>query len=174
MTKRCAEVVPLLGPLFDAELPEDDREWVEDHLRGCASCTDRLALISAQSAAVRETLVARAASASFEGFGQRVLARIQRERKPALADRFRVWSDEMWSAHRAAFTATAGFALAACAALVVFFVPARDAQPDAQLFADASGPQVEEVDFGTHDGAVLQLPRDTTVIWMSDDKAVPQ
>ena len=24
--------------------------------------------------------------------------------------------------------------------------------------------------FGTHDGAVLQLPRQTTVIWMSEDR----
>ena len=48
-------------------------------------------------------------------------------------------------------------------------------QPDeAQLLADASSPQVEEVEFGTHDGAVLQLPGDTTVIWMSEDKAVQQ
>jgi hypothetical protein len=30
------------------------------------------------------------------------------------------------------------------------------------------------VDFGTHDGAVLQLPHDTTVIWMSDDRGVQQ
>jgi hypothetical protein len=30
------------------------------------------------------------------------------------------------------------------------------------------------VDFGTRDGAVLQLPGQTTVIWMSDDRRVPQ
>jgi len=28
----------------------------------------------------------------------------------------------------------------------------------------------EVADFGTHDGAVLQLPRQTTVIWMSEDR----
>jgi hypothetical protein len=57
----------------------------------------------------------------------------------------------------------------------VFFVPARGADDEAAtLLADASSPQVEEVDFGTHDGAVLQLPRGTTVIWMSDDHPAVQ
>jgi hypothetical protein len=56
-------------------------------------------------------------------------------------------------------------------ALAVFFFPGR--ADDAGLIADNS-PQIEEVDFGTRNGAVLQLPRQTTVIWISDDRAVPQ
>src|SRR3989441_7291870 len=39
-------------------LADDDRAWVEDHSRGCASCRDRLALIAALSQAVRESVVA--------------------------------------------------------------------------------------------------------------------
>src|SRR5207247_7675246 len=46
--KRCEDVVPLLGPLMDSALPEDDREWVEEHLRECAACRDRKTLIAAQ------------------------------------------------------------------------------------------------------------------------------
>ena len=60
-------------------------------------------------------------------------------------------------------------------ALMVFVVPPRSAATgDGQLLAQADATAVEQVDFGTHDGAVLQLPGDTTVIWMSEDKAVPQ
>jgi hypothetical protein len=70
----------------------------------------------------------------------------------------------MFGAHRGAFGA-AGFVLAACMALAVVFVP----QPSADDLAPDPSSQVEEVDFGTHDGAVLQLPHETTVIWMSDD-----
>ena len=56
----CEEVVPLLGPLHDGALADDDRAWVEDHVRGCASCRDRLALIVASAQAVRESVIARA------------------------------------------------------------------------------------------------------------------
>jgi hypothetical protein len=55
-------------------------------------------------------------------------------------------------------------------ALVMLFLPPASAD-DGPAVADSS-PQVEEVDFGTRDGAVLQLGRETTVIWMSDDRAV--
>jgi hypothetical protein len=44
---------------------------------------------------------------------------------------------------------------------------ADDGTPDPQS-------RIEEVDFGTHDGAVLQLPNETTVIWMSDDRGAPK
>lgn len=168
--KRCEEVVPLLGPLQDSVLPDDDRSWVEDHLRGCPSCRDRVALLFAQAHALREALDARAASLDFAGFSDQVLRRVRSERASA-AERAPVWGREMWWAHRGAFTAAGGLAVAACLALAVFFTPSRS--DDIGLLADNS-PQVEEVDFGTRDGAVLQLPRQTTVIWMSDDRAVAQ
>ena len=173
MTTRCVDVVPLLGPLLDGALESDDRAWVEDHLLGCEKCRDRLALIAAQGQAIRELLAARAAAASFQGFADRVLARVSSEPPREVPGYLRVWTSEMWGAHRGAFTATAGLMAAACVAMVVLIGP-RQGHDDATLLADASGPQIEEVEFGTHDGAVLQLPRDTTVIWMSDDKAVPQ
>jgi len=174
MTKKCEDVVPLLGPLLDSALQADDRAWVEDHLRGCASCRDRLALLAAQGEAIRELVAARAAARSFEGFADRVLARAG---TASALERTPVWVREMWGAHRGAFSATAGVALAACMALAVLFVPPQ--KPEAPpLLAEASIPapssQVDTVDFGTHDGAVLQLPGDTTVIWMSDDRAVEQ
>lgn len=181
MSKRCQEVVPLLGPLLDNELAADDRAWVEDHLPGCASCRDRLALIAAQGQAIREALEARAAAARLDGFADRVLARAGTANVVELTP---VWVREMWGAHRGAFAAAVGVALAACMALGVFFVPGQPPlqvpgqQPQAQeepaILAEASGPTIDEVDFGTHDGAVLQLSGDTPVIWMSDDRAVPQ
>jgi len=174
MTRRCEEVVPLLGPLLDGALPEDDREWVEDHLDGCVSCRDRKAFLRAQGDAIREVITSGAASANFDGFADRVLAKVSAQKPAPLPERARIWGSEMWAAHRGAFAATAGVALAACMALAVFFVPPAPQPDEAQLLADASSPQVEEVEFGTHDGAVLQLPGDTTVIWMSEDKAVQQ
>ncbi|MGZ6143039.1 MAG: anti-sigma factor family protein [Myxococcales bacterium] len=162
--KRCEEVVPLLGPLLDAALPDDDREWVEEHVKGCAACRDRQALIGAQGAALREVFAAK--PADFAGFADKVMARVQAGERPAP---FSVWGREMWGAHHRAFTAVGGFAVAACMALAVLFVQPAAPPDEGALLADASGPQVEQVDFGTHDGAVLQLPHDTTVIWMSED-----
>ena len=169
--KRCEEVVPLLGPLLDAALPDDDRAWVEDHLLGCASCTDRKALLAAQGEAIREVLRARGRAADFSGFADRVMARVEKERASAPVA---AYGSELWGAHKGAFAAAGGFALAACLALAVFFLPARAEPDDGMLLADARASQVEEVDFGTHDGAVLQLPHETTVIWMSDDRAAVQ
>ncbi|TMB07321.1 MAG: zf-HC2 domain-containing protein [Deltaproteobacteria bacterium] len=166
----CEEVVPLLGPLHDGALADDDRAWVEDHVRGCASCRDRLALIVASAQAVRESVIARARGLDLTRLPDRVMARV-REDRAAAAERAAVWGREMWWTHRRAFAAAGGLAVAACMAAAVLFLPWR--RDDAALIADNS-PQIEEVDFGTRNGAVLQLPRQTTVIWMSDDRAVSQ
>src|SRR5258708_34720568 len=99
--RRCEEVVPLLGPLLDAALPDDDREWVEDHLKGCASCRDRQALIAAQGAALREVLAARADKADFTGFSDRVLARAAPDKSRAPLS---VWGSEMGGTHPSAST----------------------------------------------------------------------
>jgi anti-sigma factor RsiW len=169
--KRCQEVVPLLGPHIDGALPDDDLAWVDDHLRGCASCTDRKALFVAQGDALREVLSARGAAADFTGFAGRVLARVGNDRAgPPL----RAYGSELWGAHKRAFAAAGGLALAGCMALAVLFFPQRiQSADDAALLAEA-GSEIQVVDFGTHDGAVLQLPHDTTVIWMSDDRGVQQ
>jgi anti-sigma factor RsiW len=168
--KRCEEVVPLLGPLADAALAADDRGWVEDHLRGCARCRDRHALIGAQAQALRDALAARVSRIDLRGFSDRVLAKVG-ERRVAPSP-IPVWGREMWWAHRGALISAGGLAAAACMALVIVLAPAR-ANDDLDLLADNS-PQVEQVDFGTRDGAVLQLPGQTTVIWMSDDRGTPQ
>jgi negative regulator of sigma E activity len=111
-------------------------------------------------------MAARAAGADFDGFADRVLERVRAE-KPRPWAGASVWAREMLGAHRT-FASAAGLAVAACMALAVVFLPqqaapADDAAPDGNS-------QVEEVDFGTHDGAVLQLPHETTVIWMSEDR----
>jgi anti-sigma factor RsiW len=168
--RRCEEVVPLLGPLLDGALADDDRAWVEAHVCGCASCRERLALIAASAQAVRESVIARARGLDLKKLPDRVMARV-REERAATAERAAVWGREMWWAHRRAFTAAGGLAVAACMAVAALFLPWRG--DDGALIADNS-PQIEEVDFGTRNGAVLQLPRQTTVIWMSDDRAVSQ
>ena len=163
--KKCEEVVPLLGPMLDKALPEDDAAWVVEHLAGCGPCRDRKAMIGAQGDALRELFAAK--RVSFDGFADKVMARVAQDKGHAPA---KVWGLEMWGAHRGAFAAAGGLALAACMALAVLFVPPSAPADDGTLLADASASQVEQVDFGTHDGAVLQLPGDTTVIWMSEDR----
>lgn len=168
--KRCEDVVPLIGPLLDGALGAADRAWVDEHVRGCAACSGRRALILAQAQALRDALRARAAAISLSGFPDRVLARTRQQERSRAAEQARVWGREMWWAHRGILTAGSGLALAACMALFVLFLPAVSVD-DGPGAADNS-PQVEEVDFGTRDGAVLQLGRETTVIWMSDDRPV--
>jgi anti-sigma factor RsiW len=165
MTNRCAEVLPFLGALADGAVAEGDRTWVQAHLDTCTACPDRLSLFKAQGAALREVVLAKGASASFDGFADKVLARTRKE-KPRLLDTTPVWAREMLGAHRGAFAGAMGVAVAACMALAVVFSPQQ--QSGDELLDN--GGQVEEVDFGTHDGAVLQLPHETTVIWMSDDR----
>ena len=63
--------------------------------------------------------------------------------------------------------------LAACLALAVLLQPARpdDFAQQAELLSDAAQSQVDEVDFGTHDGAVMRLSDKTEVIWLGEDHA---
>ena len=133
--KRCEEVVPLLGPLHDAALADDDRAWVEDHVRGCPSCQDRLKLIGArrlagtymaraQAQALRSVIEARGSELDLSGLADRVMARVGQER-PGFSQRAPVWGREMWWAHRGAFAAGGGLALAACIAAAVIFLPSR-------------------------------------------------
>jgi anti-sigma factor RsiW len=168
--KRCEDVIPLIGPLLDGALGAGDRAWVDEHVRGCAACSGRRALLLAQAQALRDALRARSAALSLTGFSDRVLARVREQQKPRVAEQAQVWGREMWWAHRGVLTAGSGLALAACMALFTLLLPPASAD-DGPGIADNS-PQVEEVDFGTRDGAVLQLGRETTVIWMSDDRPV--
>jgi anti-sigma factor RsiW len=165
----CKEMLPLLSRHADAAVEGDERELVESHLVTCAKCRDQLALLEATALALKQSLDAKPMP-DFAGFADKVLARAHKEKAKTL-EQSKVWTSEMFHAHRAAFAGIAAGALAACAALAFVFTPPQ--QPDEQELADNS-PQVEEVDFGTHDGAVLQLPGQTTVIWMSDDHGAQQ
>ena len=165
----CREVVPLLGALRDGELSQDQHAEVEQHLSGCASCRERLAFFGAQGAALRESFQARSAAVDFSRLTDRVMARVA---KHPQRSRLSLWSQDLWGAHRAMVTAAGSFALAACLALAVFLQPGRPADDgalQAELLSDAAQPQVDEVDFGTHDGAVLRLQDKTPVIWLGED-----
>src|SRR5947199_285937 len=116
--KRCEEVVPLLGPLHDAALADDDRAWVEDHVRGCPSCQDRLKLIGAQAQALRSVIEARGSELDLSGLADRVMARVGQER-PGFSQPAPVWGREMWWAHRGALAAGGALALAACIAAAI-------------------------------------------------------
>src|SRR4051812_49828908 len=121
--KRCTDAVPLLGPLHDGALPDDDRAWVEEHLGECASCRDRVALIAAQGQALRDALGGRAAAIDVSGLADRVMARVRADRGGAV-ERAPVLGRELWWAHGRALTA-GGLALAACMVVAIFLGPSR-------------------------------------------------
>jgi anti-sigma factor RsiW len=183
MTRPCEEMVSLLGPFADGELPADDRAWVEGHLDGCANCRERRLLFLAQGAALREAVRARAAAAPMAGFADAVMARIAREgraRKPW--DGLDAWATFVLGPHRLGFGATAGVALAAGLALVLFLRPPPDGLPIAgsDVATQAASASIDALDIDDRsNGAILQLrgaetpstgPA-TTVIWVSDEPA---
>jgi anti-sigma factor RsiW len=181
MTRRCEQTVPLLGPFVDGELPADDRAWVQDHLDGCASCSERRLLLLAQGAALRETLRARAAATPMAGFADAVMARVAREgraRKPW--DGLEAWAIDALGPHRLGFGAT-GVVLAACLAVAFFLRSPADgllvARSDAATQVASASIDALDLD-DRSSGAVLQLrgveaPTGpiTTVIWVSDEPA---
>ncbi|GAC1602438.1 MAG: hypothetical protein NVS4B10_14640 [Myxococcales bacterium] len=182
MTRRCEEAIPLLGPLADGELPAGDRAWVQEHLAGCAVCSDRGRLLAAQGSALRATIRARAAAATLDGFADAVMARIAREpraRKPW--DGIEAWAIEAVGPRRLRLGATAGAALAAGLALVFFLRPPAEGVLIARsdLAAATGAASIDALDFDDRsNGAVLQLPGRggpngpaTTVIWVSDEPA---
>ncbi len=169
MKRRCEESVPLIGPWMDGELPEEDRAWLAEHVAGCDGCTTRKALLAAQRDAVREAVVRKAAAADLSRMADAVLARVVHDRPPAAVLRLRVWGAETWRAHRGSISAAAGLAVAASLAVVALLSPLRSGPRPGPLLADASaGTTVEEIDFESHEGAVLQSGQ-TTVIWVDDD-----
>jgi anti-sigma factor RsiW len=170
MKRRCEESVPLIGPWMDGELPEEDLAWLTEHVACCEVCTTRKALLAAQRDAVRESVVRRAASADLSRIADAVLARVTHDRPPATALRLRVWGVETWRAHRGRISAAAGLAMAASLAVVALFSPLRSDTRTGPLLAEASGggTTVEEIDFESHEGAVLQSGH-TLVIWVDDD-----
>ena len=119
----------------------------------------------------------RAASADLSRLADAVLARVKEDRGPAKVVELRVWGAEMWRAHRTGIFAAGGLAAAACLTIVAMLTPLRGGggRPAPILLADArSLTTLEQIDFESHEGAVLQSG-DTTVIWIDDDgPAVPQ
>ena len=167
----CREMVPLIGAHADGELSRTERETVEQHLGGCGECRERVKFFAAQGTALRQRVVSRAAEADFSRLTDRVMARVAKQASPPAAERLSLWTREMWGAHRAMVATAGSFALAACLALVVLLQPTRgdDFAQQAELLADAAQTQVDEVDFGTHDGAVMRLQDKTQVIWLGED-----
>jgi anti-sigma factor RsiW len=168
MKRRCEESVPLIGPWMDGELPEEDRAWLAEHVADCDPCATRKALLAAQRDAVREAVVRRAASADLSGMADAVLARVLHDRPPATVLRLRVWGAETWRAHRGSISAAAGLAVAASLAVVALLSPLRSDRGLLLAEARGVGATVEEIDFESHEGAVLQSGQ-TTVIWVDDD-----
>ena len=179
----CRDAIPLLGPALDGELPREDRAWVDEHLVGCGACRDRQALLAAQAGALRQALDARAGAVDFSAFSQRVMARIAldiEERPVSPLQQLSVWLRETFAANRFALGAGAGFAAAGALALVVILRPpaplSRPSNNQALALADPAAhaqADIDELEVYGEEGSVLQLPGQSTVIWVSDEGAVP-
>jgi anti-sigma factor RsiW len=171
--KSCREIVSLLGAYADGELLEDERDLVASHLGSCRSCPERLRLIAAQGAALRDRIVARGAGRDLSGLADQVMTLVAVEQRPAPLQRLPAWTSELWAAHRTVFATAGSLAIAAGLALAVIFKPDAPDSAAAQAeiaAADAFAPQVDEVDFGSHDGAVMQLRDKTPVIWLGQER----
>jgi anti-sigma factor RsiW len=168
MTRRCEESVPLIGPYVDGELPQEDLVWLEEHLSGCAACAGRKVLLLAQGEALRESAAARLQKADFTGVADAVLERIDREPPRRAIPPLSVWGSEIWGAHRGVLSASAGVALAGCFALAFFFVPSRPPPVVLASMQPAAPASIDEIDFESHEGVVLQNGA-TTTIWVDDD-----
>lgn len=160
----CRDIAKLLSAFLDGELAPDDREYVDDHVRGCAQCALRCDLLRAQGQALRERMAEAAAGVDFEAMTRGILARVSHDRPLRGLPRLRVLGEELWRGHRRSFAAAGGLALAASVALVVALAPPKPL-PEGRVAVA----QIDELDFGSHDGAVLELPHDTTVIWLSEE-----
>jgi anti-sigma factor RsiW len=162
----CAARVPLLSAMADGELAPGRAASLNKHLLSCAVCTARLALLKAQSAALHGALVSRVDALDLGGFTDRVLAKVETDRaRPRLRDRAQVISLELWAANRRVFSAAAGLAVAASLLFGVFL---RQAARPPELLAQAS---VDLLEFDGQTGAVIEVPGQTTVIWVSDEVA---
>jgi anti-sigma factor RsiW len=172
MNRRCEDSVPLIGPYLDGELPEEDLAWLADHLSSCSACCARRDLLLAQGAALRQRAAAHLREADLSGVADAVLRRIDREAPPRSFAPLAVWGAEMWGAHKAAFSASAAVALAGSLALALFLAPPR-ARPVVVASAQPLGASIEQIDFESHEGVVVQNGA-TTTIWIDDDSAVLQ
>jgi anti-sigma factor RsiW len=169
MTRRCEESVPLIGPYLDGEMREEDLAWLEEHLSSCPACSARRDLLLMQGEALRESAATRLRAVDFTGVADAVLLRIDREAPRRSIPPLSVWGSELWAAHRAILSASAGVALAGGLALALFLSPARP--PPVVLASAQIGASIDEIDFENHEGVVLQNGT-TTTIWVDDDSPV--
>jgi len=177
MTSRCSKAVALLGPAHDGELAAPDNAWLQEHLAGCAPCRRRQVLQKTVGLALRQKLTARADQVDLSFFATRVLARIaedQRTRAP-WGERASVWLREMFSAHGRALGA--GAALASLGGLLVVaaqVAPRVDRQDQSLALASArlamhAQADIEQLEVYGQEGVVLQIPGQSTMIWVTDD-----
>ena len=181
MKGKCQDAIPLLGPALDGELPKSDRSWLDDHVHECGLCRSRQLLLTAQAAALREQLKARADHTDFSMFADRVMSRIAAEDagpvRASLGDRISVWLSETFAAHRFALGAGGGLAAAAAVALVVLLRPPGAAvdkpafEPPVVVAALDSADkeaQIDALEVYGQESTVLQFPGQT-VIWVTDE-----
>lgn len=173
----CERILLQLSAAQDGELSPRQTAALEEHLRGCAGCRARQALWSATADAVRARAVAAAELVRLDGFADRVLARVsadERARSNVLPFRARlgVAATEEWRLHKVALSAGGGLLAAAGLALALFvgpFAPTPEGRPALLAQAGSGATTIQELEYAAPNAAVLELPGQTTVIWVSDD-----
>ena len=160
--------VRALAALAGGELPPSEQALLEEHARGCVTCSARLASLRAQGELLRAQAEAQAARLDLSGFAARVMGAVARDtQRPSLPERAKVVSLEQWRARPVALVA--GFSAAACLLFAVALRPARHPQAAPELLlAQAS---IDFLELEGQAGTVMEAPGRTTVIWVQDPPA---
>ena len=178
MAGACESVNRLLSPYLDDQLSGADRSVVERHLQGCPSCQARLADLKATSAVLGAFLQARADSADFSGFTNKVMQQIRKEPLP-LGQRLRLRWTEMMAYNARAIYASMGAAVAAGVAVALVVGGGRAAAPDNEMVVHGltvSNPNYEPVVMRTDDGesVIMLVQHQNETDDAGNEQAAPQ
>jgi anti-sigma factor RsiW len=187
MTARCAGFVRLISLRLDGVLEGAHAGQLEEHLAACAACRARELSLLAQGESIRVVAAGRLAALEASGeidlsnFAERVLRAARRDaQRPSRWTHVKLALRERWEHQRLALSAALGVAMAGAAALAILFAAPHPRPPaERELLAQESpSPQnapvaqasidALELLSGT-DGAVFEVPGQTTVIWLSDE-----
>ncbi len=119
MATACDNGKTLLERYLDDELGFSDRDRVEHHLADCPACEQRLVAMRLGADLLRSHLQRVADQADFSGFEDRVMAGIERQRRPSFGERLAMWLRETLYYHRTAWIASTVTAAAVVLALAL-------------------------------------------------------
>jgi len=165
----CEPFVPTLSPFVDGELDPLARARVQEHLSGCADCTGRVADLRASSNLVRAGLEMAAEDVAWDGFAERVMAKVTPARLPWPQALWVSWQ-ERWTYQRGYLVLAAGAAAAAVALAVA--TPARLRAPEGYANEHMALGTVSTDESAHVAPVVLETDNGDSIIWVVDHEHV--